>query len=62
MKDYPFMYGELKVLARHLALTAKRSVEYNPKFLDGTGIYEDELNRQANSIIDLLEKHETSNR
>ena len=56
------MYGELKVLARHLALTAKRSVEYNPKFLDGTGIYEDALNRQANSIIDLLEKHETSNR
>lgn len=62
MKDYPYMYGELKVLARQIAMTAKSSVQYNPKFLDGTGIYEDMLNRQANSIIELLEKHETSNR
>lgn len=56
MKDYPYMYGQLKVAAELLARTAKDSVE------DTTGVYETLLKNQANQILKLLETHETSNR
>ena len=62
MKDYAFKYGELKGASEFLARTAKESVEYNPKFQDGTGVYEKLLMTQANRILDLLENHETPNR
>lgn len=62
MKDYPYMYGQLKVAAQTLARTAKDAVQYESKFMDQTGVYEKLLNSQANTILELLEKHETPNR